>query len=371
MKLLYIANLRLPTEKAYGIQIVKMCEAFALQGYDVVLAHPFRSNDIGDNVFSYYSVRRNFEVKRIWAPDFYFSGRFDKIAVNIKGIISALILCFYAITHKTDVIYSRDEWPLYFLSFLKNNLFFEAHRFSGLRSVFYKRFLRKKIKIVTISKNIKNRFLDAGFKDTDVLVAHDGVDLDSFDVGISKEGARNMVGLPQDARIVMYTGHLFPWKGADILGQAAKLVPESTFVFVGGTSVDIENFRNKFGQVKNILILGHKPYKDVPFFLKAADILVLPNSAKEKISVYTSPLKLFEYMASGRTIVASNLPSIREVLSENNSVLVEPDNPEELVREIRSIFSDPSLKNGLAKKAFEDVKNYTWERRAEKIREFI
>ena len=371
IKLLYIANLRLPTEKAYGIQIVKMCEAFAMQGYEVVLAYPFRDNDIKDDVFSYYSVKRNFKVKRIWAPDFYFSGRLDKASVHIKGIISALLLYFYAITKKPDIIYSRDEWPLYFLSFFSgSNLFFEAHRFSSLRNIFYKRFLSKKIKIIAISENIKNNFLNMGFKNTDLLVAHDGVDLNIFDARISKEDARDRTSLPQNTKIVMYAGHLFTWKGVDTLGEAAKLMPEVTFVFVGGTNADVENFRDKFGQVKNILILGHKPYKEMPIFLGAADILVLPNSAKEKISIYTSPLKLFEYMASGRPIIASDLPSIREVLNENNSVLVKPDNPEDLARGIKLILDRADLGKEFAGKSLEEVRNYSWEQRAKKILTF-
>ena len=370
-KLLYIANLRLPTEKAYGIQIVKMCEAFGLQGIDVTLLHPLRNNHVKEDIFSYYPVEKKFNTKIVWAPDFYFPGRLDKASVNIKGVISAVILCFYAVTRKSDIVYSRDEWPLYFLSFFRKNLFFEAHRFSKLRRVFYRRFLGQNIKIISISENLKKNFLNMGFKDADVLVAHDGVDLNNFSTPISKEEARGRVNLSKDSKIAMYTGHLFPWKGADILGETAKLIPNMEFVFVGGMDADIENFKNKFSKVKNISVLGHRSHKEIPVFLRAADILVLPNSAKEDISGYTSPLKLFEYMASGRPIVSSDLPSIREILNENNSVLVRPDSPEELARGIKLILDRTDSGEGLAKKAFEDVKNYTWERRASKIASFI
>ena len=91
--LLYIANLRLPTEKAYGIQIAKMCEAFADPElkFKVALIYPKRNNpNIKENVFDYYSVKNNFEAKRVWAPDFYFSGKLDTISVLIKNFISAI-----------------------------------------------------------------------------------------------------------------------------------------------------------------------------------------------------------------------------------------------------------------------------------------
>ena len=68
-KLIYIANLRLPTEKAYGIQIAKMCEAFASQDTDIILVYPFRKNQIEYDIFSYYSLNRNFESSKISATD--------------------------------------------------------------------------------------------------------------------------------------------------------------------------------------------------------------------------------------------------------------------------------------------------------------
>lgn len=370
-KLLYIANLRLPTEKAYGIQIAKTCEAFAIEGLDVTLIYPHRDNHIKNEFFSYYSVKTNFKIKKIWAPDFYFPGQLDKIAVNVKGFMSALSLFFYALTQKADIIYSRDEWPLYFLSFFKNNLFFEAHRFSSARNFFYRRFLSKNIKIIAISENLKNNFLNSGFNSSAVLVAHDGVDLGEFDIQISKEEARNKTNLPKNTKIVMYTGHLFPWKGVDILGEAAKLLPAVKFVFIGGMSTDTESFKNKFGKIENISVLGHKPHKEIAILLKAADVLVLPNSAKEKISAYTSPLKLFEYMASGRPIVASDLLSIKEILNNQNSVLVGSDSSEELVRGIELVLNESDGGEALAEKAFEDVKNYTWQNRVKKILKFI
>src|SRR3989344_3082477 len=123
--------------------------------------------------------------------------------------------------------------------------------------------------------------------------------------------------------------------------------------------------------MKNVLILGHKPHQEIPSYLKAADVLALPNSAKDKIYLNTSPVKLFEYMASGCPIVASNLPSIAEVLNYQNSVLVNPDDAGDLARGIEKILNEPNLGQQLSKRALEDVKNYTWEHRAKKILLFI
>ena len=380
MKLIYLSNLRMPTERAYGIPIAKTCEAFSDLGVNLELVMPRRKNPRTDSISIYYDVRDNFRIKRIYAPDFYLPGGLDRVAVNIKEVISALLLCFYALNQKADIIYSRDEWPLYFLSFFKKNLVFEAHRFSNLRKFFYRRFKNKNFKIIVITKHLKDDFIKMGFKEEKILVAPDGVDLAEFEINISREEARTKVSLPLNNHIVMYSGHLFEWKGADTLLEAAKLISNDQllisknvlFVFIGGTDYDIDKFRKKSEKLDNVLILGHKPHKEVPLFLKAADVLVLPNSAKEEISrYYTSPLKLFEYMASGRPMVASDLPALREVLNPSNSILVSPDNYQKLAWGIKILLDKPDIGNILVQKALEDVKKHTWSTRVQSIFNYL
>ncbi len=119
-------------------------------------------------------------------------------------------------------------------------------------------------------------------------------------------------------------------------------------------------------------MVGAKPHDEIPLWLRAADVLILPNTANEDISkYYTSPMKLFEYMASGTPIVASALPSIREILNENNAVLVESDNPEKLAEGIKKVLADAELAKKISKQAFADVQNRTWGKRAEEILEFV
>ena len=102
--------------------------------------------------------------------------------------------------------------------------------------------------------------------------------------------------------------------------------------------------------------------------MKAADVLVLPNSGKDTVSrLYTSPMKLAEYMASGTPIVASDLPSLREALDESNSVLCAPDDPSALAGALMKLLSDAELSRKVSAKALSDVKGRTWEKRAQAI----
>src|SRR3989344_2793499 len=373
-KILYLANHRLPTEKAYGIQISKMCEAFTDLGHKVVLIAPYRISKVKDDFFRYYNVKDSFQFKKIFSPDFYLPGKLDRIAFQIKYFISAAVLSFYALIKKADIVYSRDELPLYLLSFFRKNLIFEAHKFSKKRAPFYMRFQKKKIKIVAISAGIKKELEKLGFNPEDIILAQDSVDLEDFNIGVSKIEARKKLDLPLDKKIALYSGHFFKWKGVNTLIEAASFLKEVFFVFIGGTEKDIKEFKSlvKNNKLDNVLLLGHKPYREVPLYLKAADILVLPNKKEEKISeLYTSPLKLFEYMASRRPIVASDLPSIREVLDDQTAVFFEPDNPEQLAESIKKVIWNNHLAETISAKAFEKVQSHTWHKRAERILNFI
>ena len=107
-------------------------------------------------------------------------------------------------------------------------------------------------------------------------------------------------------------------------------------------------------------------------YLAAADVLVLPNTARTRMSErYTSPLKLFDYMAAHRPIVASDLPSLRDILTHENAILVGPDDASALRDGIRKILDDKAFGVQLAERAFEDVHRYTWQKRAAKILHFL
>ncbi|MBI4068146.1 glycosyltransferase family 4 protein, partial [Candidatus Kaiserbacteria bacterium] len=112
-------------------------------------------------------------------------------------------------------------------------------------------------------------------------------------------------------------------------------------------------------------VIGYQPRAKMASITMSADILVLPNSAKPKISShYTSPLKLFQYMAAGVPIVASDLPSIREILTDETAFWFPPDDEHALARQIEYVLSRPDEAREKAARARENVKKYTWDARA-------
>ena len=367
MKICYLANIRMPTEKAHGIQIMKTCEALATEGHDITLFLSSRKNNIKKDIFEYYSVKDIFKVIYVPSLNILWLG---KIGFYIQSFLFSEIAVWKLWKYRPDVIYSRDHIVLLNLILVFKNIFFEAHRaYDGLAI----RLLLKKVKLITISHGLYdfyNKFSKQGYGGR---IIPDAVSMEDFDIKLNKEEARNILNLPNDKKIALYCGHLYDWKGAQVLADASLSFNDGEIaVFVGGTDHDIELFRERNKSNKKILILGHKDHKDIPLFLKSADVLVLPNSGKEMISShYTSPMKLFEYMASGVPIVASSLPSIREILDDTMSVFVIPDDPHSLYTGIKRMLDNPSLSKELADNAYDKVKNMTWINRAKAIISFI
>ena len=329
---------------------------------------PRRFNKIKQDPFEYYGIERSFKIKKLPCLDLI--PWFGHFGLWVETFSFQISLFLYLLFKKADIVYTRDKSCL-LPALFKKNVFFEAHTFPR-NYYLYAYWVNKTKGIITITKGLQELFLAKGVKPEKVLAVPDGVDLEKFALNKDQAQCREKLGLPFNKKIVLYTGHLYKWKGVDCLAEATKHLGEDVAVyFVGGTSEDAEKFKVQSSKFK-VSVIGHRPHSKIPYWLGAADVLVLPNSGKEEISrTWTSPLKMFEYMASSRPIVASNLPSLREVLNENNAVLVKPDDAFALAQGIKTILENALFAKQIAQAAFQDVQQYTWQARAQRIVQFF
>lgn len=343
-KLFYIANIRLSTEKAHGIQIMKTCEALSEAGIDVELVVPNRETPIKDDPFVYYRVRNNFKIKKLWCLDtvrFGWLGFWIQTFTFAKHSVLRLFL-------KKGTFFTRDESLALYFKLLGKKVIWEAHM--GQKNIFVKSLILLKVPIIVISNGLRDLYMKLGVPPERITVIPDGVDIPQFDIVVSREEARKKLGIESKKRLIVYTGSLYAWKGQGTLEEASKLLSE-----------DIE-----------VKIVSGRPYTEIPYYLKSADVLVLPNSALENVSkIYTSPMKLFEYMASNRPIIASDVPALREILDESTAYFFKPDNPQDLADVIKKALNDYDVAIVKAKRAFELVQNFSWDTRAERIIEFL
>lgn len=379
MNLIYITNSRIPTEKAYGLQTVSMCNAFAQAEVRVTLVIPGRKNQIKEDLFEYYGLKKNFAVKYITIIDAIGIGRRFGFWVTRLSYVWSVLLSPLLAGQADTVIFTRELLSGLLLRWRGHRVFYDMHGFPVKWLWFWRFACRRMTGIVCTNQwKIKQCQKVFNISEKKLWLARNGFDDNLFRQNWEKRAARDKVGLPQDKSLALYTGHLHDWKGADTLAKVAQAMPDVLFVLVGGNKSEIEEFKKNNGQQDNILMPGQKPHQEIPIYLQAADVLVLPNSAEAKDPRYivyskydTSPLKLFEYMASGRPIVASDLPSIAEVLNENNAVLAQADNPDSFIEAISKVLRDSELAQSLTVKAKRDVAKYSLSNRANGILSFI
>ena len=366
MKLAYLANVRFPSERAHSVQIAHMCQAFAEKRCTVDLYVNKREHKILDSVINTYGFKSKFEVTRLF-PSYIFPN------LKFTFYISEFIFTLHFLLNrnkKYDVIYSRSEWIIFFLSFFcsSRRLVWESHE-AKLNVVARYILFQRKIKCVVISEGIKDEYLQIKVEPDQLCVAHDAVDSSFFSPSLpNKQSVRTRLGLQNGIKNVMYIGGLDTWKGVGVFCEASTKLENINFVIIGGTLSQLEVYKNKY---PNIQFLGQLPYKDLPANQQAADILIIPNTATNLLSSkYTSPLKLFAHATSGIPLVISNVRSLTVVVNELVSTF-RPDDPDDLVSVIDSVFENYDYCKLQALQLQRLATDFTWDARAKKILNFI
>ena len=345
---------------------MKMCQAFADNGHEVTLLAPDIKEKYEKNVkdvYEHYGVKKNFDIKKLFHS-------------NLKGgaFFYTIAIFFYLLINKRfDLVYGRFLHGIYVATLIKNKVIYETHLpasdKNNHRLTVFKKLIKSKYlkKMVVISQALKNIYLEKGFlNDNMVYVAHDGADIiENFNDKIKLYGSK-------DNLKVGYVGHLYKGRGIETIIECAKQLNDMTFHLVGGLKEDIEYWKNysKNLNLDNIYFYGFVPPKETLKYRNSFDILLAPYAKKVSISgssegdtsKFMSPLKIFEYMSHKKPIIVSDLPVIREVLNEKNSILVKSDDVQAWINSINKL-KDPEIRKLIARQALLDFQNYSWKNR--------
>lgn len=377
MKTLFLVfHGRFPSEKAASLFAAKSSEAFADEGYMVTLLVPRRLGVDHSNPYGFYGIRKNFRIVCLPTLDLFGIPVLSCIAfyVSIAVFSFATLIYILARSNRSSVIYSNEHLPLLLVSLVRRNTFYEIHDMPEKNCSFYALLLRRiKGAIVTNRWKLEHIAKVFNIPRAKLLYEPNAVEISQFDIATTKEEARIKLGIKPKTPAVLYTGHLYNWKGVDTLAHAAKILNGRAEVYVvGGTREDVVRFKKAFGHILNLHIVGHRPHSEISLWQKAANVVVLPNTARENISkYYTSPMKLFEYMASKQPIVATDIPSVREILDATNAVIVPPDNPEAMAQGITNALENQGLVNRITDTAYRFVELHTWGKRAGRVLNFV
>lgn len=381
--------MRLPTEKAHGLQIMQNCEAFADAGCNVTLwvARRWNSREMRAiaDPFAYYGVGANFTIRRIPCLDFFPLFPADsagaRLAFYILQLSYALVSVFLLLVTRADIYYSRDAIMLALLSRLrvKSSLAYEAHQFpaSGRGAALQRQVVTKVGSVIAVTPRLREDLIRMrGADPARTIVAHDGIRRARFDQMRDQAAARRQIGWSPDAFIVGYVGRLHTLgmdKGVGMLVDALAGLDQACLALVGGPDDMADSLRRRWLDLgmppERFLYAGHVPPDEAPLYLSAFDVCALPLPAETHFAQYASPMKLFEYMAAGRAIVASDLPSWSDVVTDRETaLLLPPDDVAAWSEAIDSLRHDGDLRMRLGKCARERaLEHYSWDVRAERI----
>lgn len=374
-KIYYIANAKMPTPKAHGIQIAKMAEAMIRAGADLKLVVPARHATL-QSMKEFYGLGVDVPLVKISVFDTYNYGKLG-FALGTLTFMTAsfLYLLWKKLIGEKFIIYTIDidQFSFVFLPLIGKRLFAEIHDAKQWSIPF--RILFSKAKgIIVINKIIKKEIIETFGASTDKIIVHpNGIDLQQFDIRLPKEKARNALKMPVNKPIALYSGRFYNWKGLEIILRAAQEIDKETLIYlVGGSEDELKKISGENAIPRNIVCVGAKDYKEMPMWLAASDVLVVLGTKKNDYSyLHTSPMKLMEYMASSRPIVASRTPANLEIVGENEAVFYAPDDHRDLAEKINGILKNPEKFGHLIDGAREKVNSLSWDSRAQSVLNFI
>jgi glycosyltransferase involved in cell wall biosynthesis len=220
---------------------------------------------------------------------------------------------------------------------------------------------------VTISHDLADYYVSLGVPDKKIVILPDAVDLQHFLRPPEPELPPNPFSTQKPN--IVYTGHLYDYKGIPIILKAADKLPEFNFNLIGGLPEDIlrQEDRIRTMGIHNVNLHGLKPLADVPVFLWHADILLLVPSLHHPSATWTSPMKLGEYLASGKPVIASSIPALRKLLTDEEVLFVEPDDPDALAKGIQFLLNNPGIASSISAAGLKKAKTLSLESRAQKI----
>ena len=388
MNILYLADIRFPLERANGVHTMETCASLAERGHDVhLLVRPDTAVPARDP-FEYYGVPHTSRL------------RVERVPVcGPPGLRRAGYLACMAVRllerRRRDVVYTPNlllaSAALGLPARLRPPVVFESHNFSpafaraaaaletgargaGPRKL--RRLERRERRVwraaegyVTTTRVLAGELCARFGARQRVTTAPNAVRLDR----VRAYAAPRRDGPP----VVAYAGSLHPYKGADVVIEALAQVPGARGLVIGGHPQDaadrarLSSLARHRGLAERVTFTGLVPPADVLERLRGADVLVLPLCDMPHTR-YDSPMKLFEYLAVGRPIVASDLLSTREIFTDGETArLFEAGNPAALAAQVRAVLADPGAADRMGHAAFDAAATYTWARRAERIERLL
>lgn len=375
MKIALITNSRIPSLTANSIQAMKAAQALIQLGHDVRMFAPAEAKPAThEGLLAHYGLQFAPPLKLI--PSIRLFRRLDFV---VRAQVAAE-------KFGADLIYTWLPQSAVFALTRGCPVVLEMHADAAGNGAWWLRqfWTRPGRKLMTVTvlalKRALERSTNLQFDEKFLLVAPNGVELERYAGLPSPVEARRQLNL-REGLTAGFTGHIYPGRGADLLFELARQMPQVNFLWVGGAPELVDFWRGKLTEARmtNATMTGFVKHEVIPLYQAAADVLLMPYShsvsasSGQDIAEVINPMKMFEYMAAGRAILSADLPSIREVLNDGNAAFAKAGNWESVIEEwrmkIESLLADEPRRLALGAQARKDAERWTWVKRAERILE--
>jgi glycosyltransferase involved in cell wall biosynthesis len=377
VRIAYCTNVRLPSERAHGHQIAQVCDALVKLGHAVTIFAPYRKNVVSEEYWSYYGADKRVQLTHL--------GSFDPIGSMLPGVtklwtLNAMLrhsLQKLPLKQDFDLLYTRSPALLNALLAPGIPVILELHQLPRFgRSGFIKD-CNRCFRVACLTRVMKDALVAWGVDSSKIIAEGDAVDLHRFNNLPSADGVRKRIGLETDRIVVGYVGRLKTLgmeKGVGILLEAlARIRSEKKFfgLIVGGPEIEKKEYEAKARALglgeDDVRFTGEIDARDVPSMLITCDILAMPFPDFPHYRHHMSPLKMFEYMAAQRPIISSDLPTVRDILSEETAVFCRPGDSGSLVHALLWMLGHPTEAHAKAHAARKLVEQHTWEERMKRV----
>lgn len=367
MEIVFVSNIEFPTKSAESIFIMNMCQAFSNNGHVVKYLSISRDETEIQDPFEYFDVDDCFtiEEKKPYSSGFF--GKLLAIILNVKK----------ANEEDPDLVYTRSILAGYLATKYSLPTIVELHNpievkeYSYIRTKLFSKLINDtNLRGVVVISNELERIFDRKY------------DIPTGRIVVARDGATPQNRSERSSDIssdhsfdVGYIGQLYQGRGIELIHEVSQNCQWAEFHVIGGPEEEVARWRQRCSEQSNINFYGFVPPKELSKYRSAMDALLAPyqhdletRGGKNSVD-WMSPMKLFEYMASEKPILASDLAAIREFLQHNNTALLcDPENPDEWMSSLERVRNNPEIAKKISKNAKKEfLSNYTWEKRTEKI----
>jgi len=280
------------------------------------------------------------------------------------GILNNYLALRAAKKHKTPFIY-------YWIDVLHRLIPIKPLQFIG--QFLESRALRQADRVLTINDKLRDYVLSAGATDKKTRVIRAGIDIEQFKPSGKSSEIRQTYRLRENDVVLFFMGWLYHFSGLkEVALELAKTDdPRLKLLIVGEGDAfeDLKRIQEKHNLQDRVILTGQKPYTEMPAFIEASDICLLPAYPREKVMQDIVPIKLYEYLAMEKPVIATRLPGIMQEFGEDNGV-VYINEPEDTIVKAKSLAeSDKMGEFGIKARKF--VEKYSWNKLAAEFEEIL